>query len=122
MPSLTSLRAKTATLPVDIFDDGETIITVTYRKLAYTAELEDRTTAAQNSNHPAQAIQEVFVELIEAWDLKASDDDDTIIPITMDALTVVPSEALGKVLAAVAEHKNREESPNPKTSKPSRSR
>jgi len=107
---------------VDVFDDGETIITVTYRKLAYTAELEERTMAAQDGNLPAQAIQEVFVELVEAWDLKATDEGDASIPITMDALTVVPSEALGKILSKIAEHKSREESPDPKTSKPSRSR
>ncbi len=119
--SLSALVAKTATIPISIDGDMDAI-TVTYRKFAYSEDVERLVVAAQADQAPAKAVRSVFMEVIQAWDLTFAAEDTEPIPLTAEGLSAVPTEALGEILRQVGEHKEETVGPKAKTANGSRPR
>lgn len=108
--SLSQLTAQTVTTPIALGDDPEAV-TVTYRTYAYDRSVERVMREATEKNAPAEAVVNIFLRVIQAWDLRLGPDDPEPLPLTEDGLDAVPTELLTEIVRLVGEHRN----PNPPT-------
>lgn len=100
MPSLKSILKPSETLVVPF---GAESVRVTYRPQYLTPEFEERLKALNSEEKATEAFLELFTNVIEAWDLKADDNDPAPIPLTKEALRPVPYDILGEIVKKVQE-------------------
>lgn len=82
---------------------GDETVAVTYRPQYLTPEFEDQLKSLNTEEKATEAFLGLFCGLIVSWDLKLDDADPEPIPITVEALRVVPYDILAEVLNRVQE-------------------
>jgi hypothetical protein len=85
---------------------GEEELNVSYKPMAYTAELEMRMEAARSK--PASTAASILSEILVEWDLLENGEP---VPITKERLQKIPLEFLGMVFEGIT----KENSPNSMT-------
>lgn len=107
---LTVSGLQEAAQPFEVEFDGEKLAG-TYRPNAFTPELEDLITGADETKSRSRSFLEAVAKVIASWELLDKPGGKPW-PITVEKLAVLPSALLIEVMKAIAEA----QSPNPKTS------
>lgn len=89
---------QTVTIPF-----GSETVVVTYRPQYLTPEFEDSLKSLNKEESATEAFLGLFCGLIVSWDLRLEETDPEPIPITTEALRVVPYDILAEVLNRVQE-------------------
>ena len=116
--SLKSITGKTASIIVKTDDDdpNSPFVNVVYRVSAYSKDFEKAINEAGKKEQTdevtaARVTVASFVRLVKSWDFRYEEEDTDPIPITEEALELVPTEFLAKIMKAIGDDQN----PDPTT-------
>jgi len=100
MPTLASIQAPYETVALQF--RAETVH-ITYRPQYLTPEFEERLKTLGIDENRTAAFLALFCGLVVAWDLKYAEDDPAAIPITPEALRLIPYDILAEIVNRVQE-------------------
>ena len=116
--SLKSITSKRATIfvPIDPANPDSDKVRVVYRPKALTERAINRfndivSAAADNELAGGKQTIELFVTIVESWDLLADPSDTDPIPLTYEGLADVPTAFLNDVIVATSD----DQKPDPTT-------
>ena len=108
--TLHSLRSKSVTIPIKI-DDDPAFCYVTYRPHALVADDEKRAAKAGEGGLEIATLVELFLPVVESWDLKEFDTDAAPIPLTREVLvSKIPATLMMEIMNQISEDRK----PDPK--------
>ncbi len=116
LKSITSKRA-TVSVPVEPDDPDGDQVRVTYRPKAFTPRVYQRFAEMQaNSTNEWESgpiLVEMFIRIVDKWDLRADAEDEDPIPLTAEGLADVPVALMSSIIGEAIS----DQQPDPTTKK-----
>lgn len=110
MPKVSSYAQRTRNLTIEFTEDDDDPLHLTYYPRAITPKMERAFSKLQNTDEADQILYESLRALVAWWDL--TDEDGAEIPRTREALELLPSQLIKRVVDALQDDMR----PNPERS------